>query len=263
MQKNSFSPNSAPSPAENGLRLNKVLAHAGIASRRTADAMIQDGRVSVNNEIVTEPGTRIDPANDSIQVDGRPISLADGTEYTYLLCNKPVQIVATVKDPQGRKTVMDLLPVPFRPLRLYPVGRLDYFSEGLLLLTNDGEMTLRLTHPRYHLPKTYHVTVREEPSQAMLETIRHGMTLAEGEKLAPVQISLLPGGKNFILKMVLNQGINRQIRRMCRDLGLTVLRLVRLSSGPLHLGDLEPGAVRALTPQELASLKKAVGLPPQ
>ena len=259
MEKKSYSPDNAPVSTENGLRLNKTLAHAGIASRRAADAMIQEGRVSVNGKAVIEPGNRINPETDIVTVDGKPLSLGDRTEYTYLLCNKPVQVVATVKDPQGRKTIMDLLPAPFNKLRLYPVGRLDYFSEGLLLLTNDGEMTLRLTHPRYHLPKTYHVTVREKPTNAMLETMRHGMTLAEGEKLAPVQVTLLSGEK-FALEMVLNQGINRQIRRMCRDLGLTVLRLVRLSTGPLSLGNLAPGAMRELTPQELVSIKKAVEL---
>ena len=260
MKKNPSSSDTTHFSTENGLRLNKALAHAGIASRRAADAMIQEGRVVVNGTVITEPGTRIDPKTDSVTVDGKPLSPSGETRYTYLLCNKPVQVVATAKDPQGRKTVMDLLPAPFNHLRLYPVGRLDYFSEGLLLLTNDGEMTLRLTHPRYHLPKTYLVTVREEPTHAMLETMRCGMTLAEGEILAPVQVTLLPD-KKFLLEMVLNQGINRQIRRMCRDSGLTVLRLVRLSTGPLSLGDLPPGAVRELTSQELASIKKAVGLP--
>ena len=251
---------STPSATENNLRLNKALAHSGIASRRAADTMIQEGRVAVNGEVVNEPGTRVNVATDTVYVDGKALLFDQSARKTYLLCNKPVQVVATVKDPQGRKTVMDLLPDTFRKERLYPVGRLDYFSEGLLLLTNDGEMTLRLTHPRYHLPKVYHVTVREKPSGAVLEIMRRGMTLAEGEKLAPIQVTLLPD-KNFLLEMTLNQGVNRQIRRMCRDLDLTILRLVRLSAGPLHLGDLPLGAIRALTPQELTAVKKAVGMP--
>lgn len=242
-----------------GLRLNKAIAQAGLASRRAADAMIQEGRVTVNGVVVTEPGTRIDPAADAVAVDDIPLSKPATQGHTYLLCNKPVRVVSTARDPQGRQTVIDLLPPKFAASRLYPVGRLDYFSEGLLLLTDDGEMTLRLTHPRYHLPKTYRVTVREEPSRAMLETMRRGMTLAEGEKLAPISVKLLDG-RGFVLEMVLNQGINRQIRRMCRDLGLTILRLIRTAIGPLHLGDLAPGAVRELSPNELTALKKAVGL---
>lgn len=250
-------PSSAGSDA--GLRLNKAIAHAGLASRRAADVMIQEGRVMVNGAVVTEPGTRIDPATDMVTVDGSPLSGAATEGHAYLLCNKPAQVVSTARDPQGRRTVIDLLPEAFADSRLYPVGRLDYFSEGLLLLTDDGEMTLRLTHPRYHLPKIYRVTVREEPSRTMLETMRRGMTLAEGDKLAPVEVRLL-AGKGFVLEMVLNQGINRQIRRMCRDLGLTILRLVRTGIGPLRLGDLAPGAVRELSQNELTALKKAVGL---
>lgn len=242
------------------LRLNKAIAHSGLASRRAADAMIQEGRVTVNGVAVTEPGTRINPVDDTVTVDGTPLPLGDAKNHTYLLLYKPVQVVSTAKDPQGRKTVLDILPPEYRGKRLYPVGRLDYFSEGLLLLTDDGEMTLRLTHPRYHLPKTYLVTVRETPARTMLETMRNGMTLAEGEKLAPVRVTLWDGKRN-VLEMTLNQGLNRQIRRMCRDLGLTVLRLVRMSAGPVFLGDLKPGAVRDLTPNELAALKKAVGLP--
>ena len=242
------------------LRLNKAIAHSGLASRRAADAMIQEGRVTVNGVVTTEPGTRINPAADSVTVDGAPLLLGDTKNHTYLLLYKPVQVVSTAKDPQSRKTVLDILPPEYRGKRLYPVGRLDYFSEGLLLLTDDGEMTLRLTHPRYHLPKTYLVTVREAPSRTMLETMRNGMTLAEGEKLSPVRVNLLEGKRN-ILEMTLNQGLNRQIRRMCRDLGLTVLKLVRMSTGPIFLDDLKPGAVRELTTAELAALKKSVGLP--
>lgn len=250
-------PSSASS--NTGLRLNKVIAHSGLASRRAADAMIQEGRVTVNGEAVTEPGARIDPSKDTVAVDGTTLAFGAGERKTYILCNKPVQVVSTARDPQGRKTVLDMLPPRYAGMRLYPVGRLDYFSEGLLLLTDDGELTLRLTHPRYHLPKTYHVTVREKPSPAMLETMRGGMTLAEGEKLAPVEARLLEPRGN-VMEMTLNQGVNRQIRRMCRDLGLTVLRLVRVSSGPLLLGSLPAGAVRELDEQELAALKRAVDL---
>ncbi len=223
--------------------------------------MIQEGRVTVNGTVVTEPGTRIDPATDAVCVDGERLAVAVTDGHVYVMLNKPVHVVATANDPQRRKTVIDLLPPEFAGKRLYPVGRLDYFSEGLLLLTNDGEMTLRLTHPRYHLPKTYFVTLRNKPAPETLETMRRGMTLAEGEKLAPVAVTLRQQ-KGIVLEMTLTQGINRQIRRMCRDLGLTILRLVRVSTGPLHLDGLASGKARALTPREISALKKAVGLLP-
>lgn len=251
--------NNSPTPApETGLRLNKAIAHSGAASRRAADALILDGRVTVNNVVVTEPGTRIDPAKDLVAVDGALLEQPGGG-HSYVMLNKPVQVVATARDPQGRQTVLDLLPPQWAGKRLYPVGRLDYFSEGLLLLTDDGELTLRLTHPRYHQPKIYHVRIKETPPPAALEAMRSGMTLAEGEKLAPIKVRLLEG-RDIVLEMTLHQGVNRQIRRMCRDLGLTILRLTRISSGPLSLGDLPSGAVRELTRQELAALKRSVGL---
>lgn len=245
---------------KNFVRLNKAIAHAGIASRRAADAMIAEGRVLVNGVTVTEPGARIDPAHDAVAVDGKTLVPDTGSAAkTYIMLHKPVQVVSTAKDPQGRQTVIDLLPPLLAAKRLYPVGRLDFFSEGLLLLTDDGELTLRLTHPRYHLPKTYHVTVREEPAESMLEAMRRGMTLAEGETLAPVRVRLLEG-HGHLLEITLHQGVNRQIRRMCRDLGLTILRLVRVRSGPVSLGDLPPGKARELTGREVAALREAVHL---
>lgn len=230
-----------------------------MASRRMADRMIQTGRVTVNGITVSEPGSRVILATDVIAVDGVTLSFAGTDKYSVLMLNKPVHVVSTTRDPQGRKTVLDLLPKSFSQKRIYPVGRLDYFSEGLLLLTNDGDLTLRLTHPRYHLPKVYAVRLREHPTPTMLDTMRSGMTLAEGERLAPVQARLAEG-PNPVLLLTLNQGVNRQIRRMCRDLGLTILRLVRTGMGPLSLGELASGTVRELTPSEIAALKKAVCL---
>ena len=250
---------SPSSVSETGLRLNKAIAHSGVASRRGADTLILAGRVTVNNVVITEPGTRISPETDIVAVDGKPLEEPTGGALHYVMLHKPIHVIATASDPQGRQTVLDLLPPKFAEKRLYPVGRLDYFSEGLLLLTNDGELTLRLTHPRYHQEKVYHVRVKESPSSAMLATMRSGMTLAEGEKLAPVSVHIIEG-QGHILEMTLHQGINRQIRRMCRDLGLTILKLVRISSGPLSLGDLPSGAARELTPQEIAALKHSAGL---
>ncbi len=246
-----------------GLRLNKALAQAGVCSRRAADELIKQGRVSVNGQTATELGLRVLPGQDSVAVDGKPVDLpapgASPERFTYLMLHKPVQVMATAKDPQGRTTVLDLLPPSWKNERLYPVGRLDYFSEGLLLLTNDGELTLRLTHPRYHLPKVYHVRLREQPDEKILDLMRSGMTLAEGETLAPAEVALLPG-RAVVLEMTLHQGVNRQIRRMCRDLSLTILSLRRVQQGPLSLGSLQPGEARALSPREVAALCAAVGL---
>jgi len=245
----------------NSLRLNKALASAGVCSRRAADDLIRAGAVCVNGALVAEPGIRVNPGADSVTVHGQPVSLTASEEigHSYIMLHKPVQVVSTVKDPQGRTTVLELLPASLRAKRLYPVGRLDYFSEGLLLLTDDGELTNRLTHPRYHLPKMYEVRVRETPTGDMLEAMRRGMRLREGEKLAPVEVRLAKESRNTML-LTLRQGINRQIRRMCRDLGLTILTLRRISIGPLHLGDLAKGQCRSLRDSEIASLKRAVTL---
>ena len=250
------------------VRLNKALADAGLCSRRKADELIFSGAVTVNGQLVKEPGRRVFPRTDSIAVHGKPLPLPGldaGPAHTYVLLHKPVQVVSTASDPQKRTTVLDLLPGELRKKRLYPVGRLDYFSEWLLLLTDDGELTNRLTHPRYHLPKEYEVALREKPDQASLEIMRKGMTLSEGERLAPVHVDFLEergihAGKT--LRMVLRQGVNRQIRRMCRDLGLTILCLRRVRMGPIRLGELPKGKCRFLEQSELAALRQSVDLSP-
>lgn len=243
------------------LRLNKALAAAGVCSRRKADVLIQAGAVAVNGVTVCELGLRVNPEQDRVTVDGRAVRLTGGDDasaHTYIMLHKPVQVVTTVRDPQGRTTVLDLLPPGLRAKRLYPVGRLDYFSEGLLLLTDDGELTNRLTHPRHHLPKEYEVVIRETPTREMLERMRSGMRLREGEQLAPVAVEYHRPGRCLLL--TLHQGINRQIRRMCRDLGLTILTLRRVRIGPLLLGDLPKGACRSLRNGEVQALQAAVGL---
>ena len=253
------------------VRINKALADAGVCSRRGADALVAAGAVKVNGETVTSPGLQIRPGMDIIEVHGKPIRTASRTPC-YLMLHKPVRVVSTVRDPQGRTTLLDLLPAKWKERRLYPAGRLDYFSEGLVLLTDDGELTNRLIHPRHHLPRIYHVLVRGSVPEQALHVMRSGMTLAEGEKLAPVEVRVLPGARHdlsglgkrgqagTLLEMTLHQGLNRQIRRMCRDLGLTVLRLVRVAQGPLRLGVLPAGEVRELTPAEIAALRRASGL---
>lgn len=245
------------------MRLNKALASAGLCSRRQADSLIARGSVTVNGQMVTELGCKVNTLEDDISVDGRPLPRAQkNASLRYFLLHKPVQVVTTVHDPQGRQTVIDLLPKAVREQRLFPVGRLDFFSEGLLLLTNDGELTNRLTHPRWHLPKVYHVKVRGNVTHAKLDIMRRGMRLAEGELLAPVEVECLYGdASSSVLKLTLHQGINRQIRRMCRDLNLVVLRLARVAQGPLELGSLELGQSRALSNAEIRALRKSVGLP--
>ena len=241
------------------LRLNKYLSQCGVASRRAADGLIESGRVKVNGT-VAETGAKIIPGKDRVTVDNTTI--APRLDHITIILNKPVQVVTTLNDPQGRRTVLDLLPPRFRDKRPVPVGRLDYFSEGLLLLTTDGELCNRLTHPRHHLEKTYEVTVRGYVREEALQTMRSGMTLAEGEKLAPIQVRAAKGNApdSTVLEMVLKQGVNRQIRRMCRDLGLTILTLRRIAQGPIRLQELEPGRCRELSPEELARLRTAVRL---
>jgi 23S rRNA pseudouridine2605 synthase len=242
------------------VRLNKALAQAGVCSRRKADELIFSGKVRINGDVVTEPGRQIDPSSDNVVVQGTPLTFPRDKEHLYLLLNKPVQTVSTAHDPQGRTTVLDMLPKEYQKRRAVPVGRLDFFSEGLLLLTTDGTLHHRLTHPRHHLPKLYEIKVRGEVTNAKLDIIRKGMTLVEGEKLAPVRTSILRRDRkgSTWISMRLMQGVNRQIRRMCRDLDLTVLRLQRVALGPLRLGDLQSGTVRKLTEQEVNTLKKAV-----
>ena len=255
--------------ANNGLvRLNKALASAGVASRRGADALVFEGLVTVNGQVAESPGIKVDPARDRIEVRGRPVGLPEETRPMVLILNKPVRTVTTASDPQGRTTVFDVLrksePGKTDLPRLFSVGRLDYFSQGLLLLTNNGDLCHRLMHPSSHLPKTYRVEVRERATEHMLSTMRSGMRLKEGEELAPIKAKIVHAGPGkTVLELVLEQGVNRQIRRMCRDLGLTILKLERIRQGPLELGGLKPGQWRELTRKETEVLEKAVGLAPQ
>lgn len=254
------------------LRINHFLARAGLCSRRKADELIAAQKVRINGDLAA-PGSRVGPA-DKVSLDGQNIPWPGGeaetpgatgvaakkkqAQFTYILLNKPVQVVSTVSDPQGRTTVLDLLPEELRRLRLFPVGRLDYFSQGLLILTNDGDLTYRLTHPKWHMPKVYHVLVRGRVTESALRAMREGMVLSEGESLAPVECRILrvtPKNDTW-LEMTLHQGINRQIRRMLRDLNLTILVLCRMRHGPLALGDLSKGKWRHLTDEEVRALQQ-------
>jgi 23S rRNA pseudouridine2605 synthase len=234
-------------------RLQKIIAAAGVASRRKAEQLITGGLVSVNGQVVTELGSKADPERDHIRVDGK---LLHGPErHVYLLMNKPKGYVTTLSDPEHRPTVMDLL----RGVgaRVYPVGRLDYASEGLLLLTNDGEFAHRLMKAASHVPKTYLVKVAGTPSVEGLSRLRSGLFIAsEGRrvKTAPAKVRLIREANNPWYEVTLTEGRNRQIRRMFEEIGHHVEKIKRVRYGPLEL-DVHPGEFRRLTPQEVARLK--------
>ena len=262
-------------PAE---RLQKIIAAAGIASRRKAEDLITAGLVSVNGQTVTELGTKADPLVDHIKVNGRAIGTAE--RHVYLLLNKPKGYVTTVTDPEGRPTVLDL--VHGVKARVYPVGRLDYLSEGLLLLTNDGQLAQKLTHASSHVPKTYLVKVSGKPSDSAISRLRMGVFLpAEQTPLqspeakqntpsarrrskavhtAPVRIRLVRESANPWYEITLIEGRNRQIRRMFEQVGHHVEKIKRVRYGPLEL-DLEPGKVRQLTLDEVKQLKSVTSPP--
>jgi 23S rRNA pseudouridine2605 synthase len=242
-------------PAE---RLQKIISAAGITSRRKAEELIASGRVSVNGQVVTELGTKADPEHDHIRVNGK---LLHGAERpVYLMLNKPKGFVTTVSDPEGRPTVMDLLRKVSN--RVYPVGRLDYSSEGLLLLTNDGEVANLLTRAASHVPKTYLVKVSGRPSEELLGKLRSGVMLREAGKApvrtAPAKIRLLRDAPNPWYEITLIEGRNRQIRRMFEEVGHHVEKIKRVRYGPLQL-DVPPGEFRKLLPAEVDRLKAMAG----
>ncbi len=238
-------------------RLQKVLARAGVASRRKAEALIAAGRVRVNGEVVRQLGTKVDPHRDRIEVDGRPVRLP--RRHTYLLLHKPMGVVTTLRDPQGRPTVADL--IRGVEARVFPVGRLDQDTEGLLLLTDDGELAYRLTHPRYGVEKVYHALVRGRPSAATLERWRRGGIVVEGRPSAPAQVRVLRTVREGTwLEIVLHEGRKRQVRRVAAALGHPVLYLKRVRLGPLTLGRLPRGRWRPLSRREVRALRRAVGL---
>ena len=232
-------------------RLQKLLSAAGVCSRRAAETYIADGRVTVNGQ-PAELGQRADPERDDIRVDGTP--LAPRAEHVYLLLNKPRGYVTTLADERGRKTVAEL--VKDCGQRVYPVGRLDLDSEGLLLMTNDGELMQHLLHPSHEVSKTYHVSVYG-PVSGAAERLS-AITDLEGEPIRPAQVKALrQTARTAELAVTIHEGKNRQIRRMCAACGLTVKRLCRVREHTLELGDLPAGAWRYLTPDEVLALKEA------
>lgn len=243
-----------------GERLVRFLAHAGVASRRRVEALIAAGRVDVNGVIVREQGSRIDPQRDVVRVDGGIVQKP--AQCVYILLHKPEGYLSTVSDPQGRPTVLDLLPDRLRGQRLYPVGRLDSDTSGLLLLTNDGDFTLHLTHPRYALEKHYVALIEGRPTGAALKTLRQGVVIVEDSgrryRTAPVgSLALRHAGDRCWLSMSIHEGRKRQVRRMLAAVGLPVLALQRVGIGTLTLGSLPAGRWRYLTEAEIVALHGA------
>lgn len=244
-----------PGPEEgghpDGERLQKVLARVGFGSRRVCEDLIAEERVKVNGELA-ELGRRVDPEADLVEVDGAPIGIRPGLVH-YLL-NKPTGVVTTASDPQGRPTVVDL--VPAEP-RVFPVGRLDLDTEGLLLLTNDGELANRVAHPSHGVEKEYLAEVQGRPSRAALRQLREGVELEDGIT-APAQAALV---EPSLVRLTIHEGRNRQVRRMLDAVGHPVVRLIRTRIGPLSDRRLVPGTWRALSGEELRALERAVASP--
>ncbi|MDA1092808.1 MAG: pseudouridine synthase [Acidobacteria bacterium] len=244
--------------APTGIRLQKVIAAAGLASRRAAETLIKDGRVTVNGTVVSELGSRADPDVDDIRLDGRRVPQVG--RRRYLLLNKPRAVMTTRHDPERRRTVMDLLKDVHESV--YPVGRLDYDSEGLLLLTNDGDLAARLTHPRHGLERVYEARVRGVPDSGALKRLAQGVML-EGRRTSPAKASLVMAGRGRdgnqgVVRLTLTEGRNRQVRQMCEAVGHPVVRLRRVRIGPIQDDALRPGRYRDLAPGEVAALRRAV-----
>ncbi len=241
-------------------RLQKILSAAGVASRRLSEELITQGRVAVNGKTVTELGTKADPGVDEIKVDGRRIKT--GQRRRYILLNKPRGYITTRSDPEGRPTVMDLT----KGVReyVYPVGRLDYDSEGLLILTNDGDLAARLTHPRHEVEKVYEARVKGVPDSHTLDRLARGVTV-EGRRTAPAKVRasepiVKGGGEQTIIQLSIHEGRQRQVRKMFDAVGHPVVRLKRVRIGPIEDPDIPPGHWRELTPQEISKLQRVTRL---
>ena len=248
------------SPPRSELRLQKLLSQAGVASRRAAEALIVDGRVSVNGRTVLELGTKADPEHDDVRVDGSRIKGA--ALPRYILLNKPRGYITTRSDPQRRRTVIDLL----SRVReyVYPVGRLDYDTEGLLLLTNDGELAAALTHPRHEVPRTYEAQVAGIPQDDSLERLRRGIPL-DGRRTRPASVDLLTRVRRRVdgaIRITIREGRTRQVRRMCEAVGHPVQRLKRTRFGPIADAKLPTGCWRDLSAAEVRTLRTLVNRPP-
>jgi 23S rRNA pseudouridine2605 synthase len=237
-------------------RINRILSLAGIASRRRADEMIGEGRITVNDRVVREPGSKATWGEDIIRADGEEIPKP--SDRTYLILNKPFGYICSLKDPEGRAIVTDLLKGVHQ--RVYPVGRLDFNTLGLLLLTNDGDLSHRLTHPRYHVPRTYKATVEGMITEEALRLLRKGIMLEDGFSGGSNASFVSRAGGKSVIRITVTQGRNRLVRRMIEAVGYLTVHLIRTGLGTLDLGNLRPGQYRYLEPDELLALKRSVGL---
>lgn len=238
-------------------RLQKYLAGAGVDSRRKCEELIVQGQVEINNTVVTKLGTKIDPQKDNVKVNGKLIKYTEKKLFSYILLNKPKGYLTSLSDPFGRPIVLDLLKDIKE--RVYPVGRLDFNSEGLLILTDDGELTHALTHPAKEVEKVYIVKVKGIPSSEKLKTLSKGVVLENNYRLSPCKIYLLKiTNGNAILKIKIREGKKRQIRKMGKYIGHFILKLRRTQLGPISLKGVKPGEYRYLNKEEIRSLKKIV-----
>jgi len=239
-------------------RLQKILARAGVASRRAAEQLMREGRVTVNGAVADRLGMHADPERDHIKVDGRRLRPA-APMRTYLVAFKPREMITSLSDPEGRTTVADLLAAHRVRARVFPVGRLDWDADGLLILTDDGDLAHRVMHPRSHLPKTYLVKVRGLPDDRAMDRVRRGVVIDRGIRTLPAEVEVEEEGENASwLKVVLTEGRQNQIKLMFARVGHPVQRIRRMAIGPLRLGRMKVGDLRPLTPAELDALRRAL-----
>lgn len=240
------------------IRLNKFLADLGLASRRKADVLIEEGKVLINHK-KAKLGDKVDPTQDEVMMGGKKLNQDNREKFEYWLLNKPFNVISSVSDEANRKTVFDYVKSKTKA-RVYPVGRLDYQSEGLLLMTNDGELAHRLTHPKYQVEKVYKVWANGIFSEGKMERLLRGVRLSEG-KISFDKMELIEKeGRDFVLKIAIHQGVKREIRRVCAKVGWEVTKLLRVQLGNLVMTNLTVGNVRKLEEQEVKDLQKLVGL---
>jgi len=250
----SLAPRASRAEPAGGVRLQKVIAEAGLASRRKAETMIVEGRVTVNGRVVRELGTRVNQERDHIKVDGRHLKPAQ--PQTFVMLHKPPGVVSTMSDPEGRPTIGNLLH-GIGP-RVFPVGRLDFDSEGLILLTNHGDLAQALLHPRYHVPKTYRIKVKGVLSEEEMQTLRQGVKLDDGPTGKAIVQKVRKAEKNSWIDLTIFEGRKHQVKRMLEATGHSVLKLIRIQFGPLCLGDLPACRYRYLTDREANALRSIV-----
>lgn len=243
-----------PTQSSELIRINRYISMCGVASRRKADELVLAGKVAVNGNVMTDLGTKINPRRDKVFVDGKQV--AQVHDYMYLVMNKPKDAITTLSDEKGRTTVMSLVKTK---QRVYPVGRLDRNTTGVLLLTNDGDFANAMMHPKSEIPKSYQVTLETALTQEHAAQLRKGMKLDDGTT-APAEVYILPGGKGKEVGIIIHEGRNRQVRRMFESLGYEVKKLDRVAYGPITKEGLSRGETRSLTPPEVRQLKQLAGI---